>query len=76
MTHTPVFLVHGTDDNIVPFKKGVPLAGIIPPEYSSVAQLNLQETYGSFCIDTVLSNRNINHETYFVEGQKHEFYGV
>ncbi len=74
--NTPVFLVHGTDDNIVPFKNGVPLAGIIPPEYSPFAQLNLPETYGSFCIDTVLNNRNINHETYFVEGQKHEFYGV
>lgn len=73
---TPVFLVHGTDDNIVPFKNGIPLAGIIPPEYSSYVQLNLPETFGSFCIDTVLNNRNVNHKTYFADGQKHEFYGV
>ncbi len=73
---TPVFLVHGTEDNIVPFKKGIPLTSLIPQEYSSIVHLNLQETYGSFCIDTFLNNRNINHETYFVEGQKHEFYGV
>ncbi|MBN2635012.1 MAG: carboxylesterase family protein [Prolixibacteraceae bacterium] len=73
---TPVFLVHGTEDDIVPYKKGVPLAALIPEEYSSFIQLNLPETFGSFCIDTALNNRNINHETYFVEGEKHEFYGV
>lgn len=73
---TPVFLVHGTADNIVPYKKGVPLAALIPEEFSSFIQLNLPETYGSFCIDTALNNRNIGHETYFAEGEKHEFYGV
>lgn len=73
---TPVFLVHGTEDNIVPYTKGVPLAALIPDEYKSYVHLNLPETYGGFCIDTALINRNINHETYFVEGQKHEFYGV
>ncbi len=73
---TPVLLVHGTADKVVPFKKGVPLAALIPPEYKSFIQLNLPETFGSFCIDTFLSNQNITHETYFVEGQIHEFYGV
>ncbi len=71
---TPVFLVHGTDDDIVPFKKGIPLAGIVPE--TSLASFTMPETYGSFCVDTALNNRNIAHETYFVEGKKHEFYGV
>lgn len=71
---TPVFLAHGTDDDIVPFKKGVPLAGIVPD--NPAVTFTMPETYGSFSIDTALNNRNIAHETYFVEGKKHEFYGV
>jgi predicted esterase len=71
---TPVFLVHGSDDNIVPFKNGVPLAGIIPE--NPLASFTMPESFGSFCVDTALNNRNIAHETYFVEGKKHEFYGV
>lgn len=70
----PVFLVHGTDDDVVPFKKGVTLSGIVPN--NSAIIFNMPETYGSFCVDTALNNRNITHETYFVDGKKHEFYGV
>jgi len=71
---TPVLLIHGVDDDIVPFKKGMPLADIVPPNPAVI--LKLSETYGSFCVDTALNNRAIFHETYFVEGKKHEFYGV
>jgi len=70
----PVFLVHGTADNIVPFKKGMPLEGIVPP--NPILSFKMPETYGSFCVDTALNNRGIFHETYFVEGEGHEFYGV
>ncbi len=71
---TPLFLIHGTDDNVVPFKKGMPLDGIVPP--NPAVSLTLPQSFGSFCIDTALNNRGIGHETYFVEGEKHEFYGA
>jgi acetyl esterase/lipase len=71
---TPIFLIHGTDDNVVPFKKGMPLDGIVQP--NPAVSLILPQSFGSFCIDTALNNRGISHETYFVEGKKHEFYGV
>ena len=71
---TPIFMVHGTDDDIVPFKMGVPLAGSVP-DIPNVS-FTMPPTYGSFCIDTALNNRGIEHDTYFVEGKKHEFYGV
>lgn len=71
---TPLFLIHGEDDNIVPFKKGIPLEGTIPD--NPFVHFNMPETYGSFCIDTALANKDIPHETYFVKGKGHEFYGV
>jgi PKD repeat protein len=71
---TPVFLVHGTADNMVPFKKGVPLEGSIPQ--IPMISFTMPETYGSYYIDSVLTSEGIFHETYFVEGKKHEFYGT
>lgn len=71
---TPVFLIHGTSDPIVPFKKGIPLDSIVPE--NPILSLTLPETYGSYCVDTALTNRNIYHETYFVEGGIHELYGT
>lgn len=70
----PALLIHGTNDDIVPYKKGAPLSNFIPP--NPVLSFNIPETYGSYCIDTALSNKSIDHETYFVEGESHEFYGV
>ena len=72
--HAPLFLVHGTDDNIVPFKKGIPLEGNVPP--NQMITFTMPETHGSFCIDTFLTNRDIHPKTWFVKNQKHEFYGV
>jgi len=71
---TPVLLIHGTDDKIVPFKKGIPLEGVVPD--NPVLSFSMPETYGSFCIDSALTSKNIFHETYFVEGKNHEFYGA
>ncbi|MBN2773775.1 MAG: carboxylesterase family protein [Prolixibacteraceae bacterium] len=71
---TPVFLVHGKNDNVVPFKKGMPLSGIVPP--NPLVGFTMPETYGSYCIDSVLNYKNISHESYFIEGKGHEFYGV
>ncbi len=62
---SPVLLVHGTDDDIVPFNVGSPFNLVsLPP------------TYGSNPISKRLSNLSFNFETYFVEGKGHEFYGV
>ena len=84
--NTPVLLVHGTDDNTVLFKTGRPLGNassminyMVPEEYAQMAalmtfEINTPTLYGSFVIDSVLKAKNIEHETYFVEGQKHEFY--
>jgi len=71
---TPVFLIHGEADGVVPFKKGLPMQNLIPD--TPLAEVNMPVTYGSYCIDTALNNRNIPHKTYFVEGKSHEFYGT
>lgn len=71
---TPLLLMHGENDNIVPFKKGIPLDGTVPD--NPIVHFNMPETYGSYCIDTALTNRGIPHETYFVKDKGHEFYGV
>ena len=83
---TPVFLVHGTDDETVLFKTGRPLANassmivnMLPNSMALLASLlkldiGTPTLYGSFVIDSVLKAKNIEHETYFVEKAYHEFY--
>ena len=63
--HIPVLLIHGTADAIVPFGLGSPFQ--VP---------TLSATYGSQLIDKRLTGLSYPHETYFVQGQGHEFYGV
>lgn len=61
-----VFLVHGQNDTTVPFNNGSPF---------SIALLNNVE--GSNLIKNKLDAIGLtNNETYFVEGEGHEFYGV
>ena len=83
---TPVFLVHGTDDETVLFKTGRPLANsskmianMLPnsmAQYASYLNVSIgtPTLYGSFVIDSVLKAKKIEHETYFVERAYHEFY--
>lgn len=61
----PILLVHGTADAIVPFALGSPFQ--LP---------SLSATYGSQLIDQRLTQLSYPHETYFVDGEGHEFYGV
>ena len=61
----PVFLVHGTADQSVPFGYGHPFG-----------LTTLPNTYGSELIDKRLTNLNYPHKTYFVPDKYHEFYGV
>lgn len=70
----PLLLMHGENDNVVPFKKGIPLEGSVPD--NPFVHFNMPETYGSFCIDTALTRHGIPHETYFAKNKGHEFYGV
>ena len=63
---TPVFLLHGKVDAIVPFGVGSPFSLPIFPE-----------TYGSNNIyDKLTQLGAVNKLSYFVDGQGHEFYGV
>ncbi len=63
---TPVFLIHGTADNIVPFNVGSPFN-----------YFNFPPTYGSNPINSKLNTLGFtDKETYFVVGEGHEFYGV
>ncbi len=61
-----VLLIHGTADQIVPFNSGPPF------NLSTVSAV-----YGSNSINTRLNTIGIPaFDTYFVQGQGHEFYGV
>ncbi len=62
---SPVLLVHGTADNYVYFNVGKPFG-----------LTTLPATYGSNPVSQKLENMGFDHETYFVAGAKHEFYGV
>ncbi len=62
---TPLYLMHGTSDFIVPFDYDGPFADVAP----------FPNTYGSQLISQRLNNLEIHHETYFVDGGDHEFYG-
>ncbi len=62
----PVFLVHGTTDDVVPFDIGPPFNVSTFPD-----------TYGSNQINNKLISLGLtDKETYFVINEGHEFYGV
>jgi len=63
---TPVLLIHGTDDQVVPFNIGSPFSfPFFPPTYGSNPINNRLEILGQD-----------DKETYFVIGEGHEFYGI
>ena len=81
----PVLLVHGKADSTVVWKTGRPLSNIaavlenlMPAAAASVGALAFHVAtptlYGSYVIDSVLTAKGVEHETYFVDGQPHEFY--
>lgn len=81
----PVLLVHGKADSTVLFKTGRPLrdiAGILqkamPEELAEIGakgmNINTPTLYGSFVIDSVLKERGVAHETYFLDAMPHELY--
>ena len=54
------------------------LENLMPAAAASVGALAFHEAtptlYGSYVIDSVLTANNVEHDTYFVDGQPHEFY--
>lgn len=82
----PVLLVHGTEDEIVPFKEGriLNLDSIRERNrdllgYGAIASsFNIIFTspffYGSYVIDSVFNRHGYVHETFFQNGVGHEFY--
>lgn len=63
---TPLFLIHGTADQTVPFTVGPPFG------YAALA-----DVYGSYPISRRLSHLGMPaRDTYFVSGKDHEFYGT
>jgi len=82
---TPLLLIHGTSDATVAFKTARPLSNVakvlenLMPETAALMgsytlDLHAPTLYGSYVIDSLLTAKNIKHETYFVEGVGHEFY--
>ncbi|MCI5059428.1 MAG: carboxylesterase family protein [Flavobacteriales bacterium] len=63
----PVLLVHGKNDIIVYYDKNGPFLNLVP---------SFPDVYGSKRIHERLDSLGIDHETYFVDGEGHEFYGV
>ena len=82
----PVLLIQNINDKTVPFKTARPLENAIevlkqnvPNKFVPVVSaMNLKvETptlYGSYVIDSILTERQVKHETYFVDCGSHEFY--
>ena len=82
----PVLLIHGTEDEIVPFKEGriLNLDSIRERNrdllgYGSIASsFSISFTspifYGSYVVDSVFNRHGYVHETFFQDGVGHEFY--
>ena len=81
----PVLLVHGKADSTVVFKTGRPLGNmahvlenLMPSTAALLGSLafnvNTPTLYGSYVIDSVLTEKGVEHETYFVDDMPHEFY--
>ena len=82
----PVLLMHETEDPVVPFKIGYPLTNAesmiknnVPEEYAPLANainfvIEAPTLYGSYVIDSILKAKNIEHESFFVNGNTHEVY--
>lgn len=82
---TPVLLIHGTADKTVYFKEGRPLSDVaavltnlMPSTAAFFAaytmDLHAPTLYGSYVLDSLLTEKGVAHEKYFVEGVGHEFY--
>ncbi len=71
-SNNPAFLVHGTDDETVPFKGGYALQSSLP-NINGIS-FAIDSSYGSYCMDTAWMRTDQVYTTYFVEGEDHGFY--
>lgn len=68
--NTPVCLIHGTNDESLPFAYGTPYGS----HFFGISSLVLPDTYGSYYIDQRLTNVGVTHEMHIFEGEPHCFY--
>lgn len=81
--HIPTLLIHGTADSVVPFRSGtlwnpLPKLADFGRQYENIAasydmNFSSPKFYGSALVDSILTDRKIPHETYFIEGAGHDF---
>jgi hypothetical protein len=80
----PVFLAHGDSDYVMPFAEGYAvtdarrMVGDNPALSRMDFQIHTPTLYGSYIIDSILTENKVYHEFYAPRGQelKHEFYNT
>lgn len=81
----PVLLIHGTEDVVLPFKRGRTMSldslkdDELYPGYRNflstfTVRFESPVFYGSGSLDSALAQNNVYHETLFLEGYGHELY--
>lgn len=83
-SNVPVFLAHGDSDYVMPFAEGYAVTDVRRmvgdnPYLSSIDfQIHTPTLYGSYIIDSILTENNVYHEFYAPRGLglKHEFYNT
>lgn len=63
----PMVLFHGTNDLIVNYKCAKPFSGVV---------LTAPNTCGTYMMDSLMTALNMPHNTYFAQGEGHEYWGA
>ncbi|WP_052597426.1 carboxylesterase family protein [Aureispira sp. CCB-QB1] len=63
----PMVMFHGTNDLIVDYKCAKPFSGVV---------LTAPNTCGTYMMDSVMNTFNLPHQTYFAQGEGHEYWGA
>jgi len=63
----PMVLFHGTNDLIVNYKCAKPFSGVV---------LTAPTTCGTYMMDSLMTARSMPHNTYFAQGEGHEYWGA
>ena len=91
-SRVPVFLAHGENDDVIPYKVGYAMSDAngmlndhVPEAYKPIIEamnidlkVNTPTLYGSYVIDSILTENGVYHEFYSPLNYdlKHEFYNV
>jgi predicted esterase len=63
----PMVLFHGTNDLVVNYKCAKPFSGVV---------LTAPNTCGTYMMDSLMNALNMPHNTYFGQGEGHEYWGA